>query len=162
MDWLTSGVDNIWHVWFNSKGHDSTMYAFKEMLHELQRLPMLFRRQREGTLPKVHQQCSVSAPVPIKDNKLTCCLGVNVAECPILKDLEAKIAERRKTDARITDEQIDGVKGATCCWHILKESEMGRNHTFDTSEGYILTEGDRMYWDNVYKNLAAGDPETTK
>lgn len=156
MDWLTSGVDNIWHVWFNSeKDHDSTKYAFKEMLHELQRLPRLFKRQREGSMPKVHQQCSLSAPVAIPDpNKLTCCLGKDVATCPILLDLEAKIAERRKTDLRITDEQVDGVKGATCCWHILKESAMGRNHTFDTSEGYILTEGDRMYWDNVYKNLA--------
>lgn len=154
MDWFTRGVGQIWHEWFNSeKDHDSTKYAFKEMLLELERLPRLFKAQREGKLPKVHQQCSLSAPEPIGE-KLTCCLGVDVSTCPILKSLEAKFVEGRERYKDITDDQIDGVKAATCCQHVLRESEMGRSHTFDTSEGYILTESDRLYWDNVYRNLA--------
>jgi hypothetical protein len=163
MDWMTRDVAQVWHEWFNSeKDHDSTKYSFKEMLLELMRLPRLFTLHREGKLPKVHQQCSVSKPVAIKNDKLTCCLGKNVDECPILKSLGDYFATRRTFYTSITEEQMDGVRAATCCQHILKESGMGRNHTFDTSEGYVLTESDRMFWDNVYSNLAAGDPETTK
>ena len=162
MDWFTRDVGQVWHEWFNSeKDHDSTKYAFKEMLLELARLPHLFKAHREKTLPKVHQQCSVSKPVPIDNSKLTCCLGVDVSTCPILKSLEGYFAKRRKFYTSITEEQMDGVKAATCCQHILRESEMGRRHTFDTSEGYVLTESDRMYWDNVYANLAGADPDKT-
>ena len=34
------------------------------------------------------QQCSQQAPVPVKDNHLTCCKGVNTRECPHLLALE--------------------------------------------------------------------------
>jgi len=154
MDWLTRDVGQVWHEWFNGeKDHDRTKYAFKEMLLELARLPKLFKAQREGTLPKTHQQCSLSAPVAI-GNRLTCCMGVNVAECPILKSLESYFTNRREHYKGITDEEMDGVKAATCCQHILRESNMGRKVLFDTSEGYILTESDRMYWDNVYESMS--------
>lgn len=160
MNWMTRDVAQVWHEWFNSeKDHDTTKYSFKEMLLELARLPLLFKAHREGKLPKVHQQCSVSAPVAIKNDKLTCCLGKNVDECPILKSLDGYFAQRRKFYTSITEDEMDGVRAATCCQHILRESEMGRKHTFDTSEGYVLTESDRMYWDNVYRNLAGPEPD---
>lgn len=160
MNWLTRNVGQVWHEWLNcDKNHDTTRYSFKEMVLELARLPHLFKAHREGKLPKIYKQCSISAPVAIKNDKLTCCLGKDVDECPILKSLGEYFAKRRERHNDLTDDDIDGAKAATCCWHIMKESEMGRNRTFDTSEGYVLTESDRLYWDNVHKNFSEADPD---
>ena len=153
-DSLSRDANQVWHEWFNKQeSHDPTMYAFKDMLLELPRLPLLFRGQRENTLPKKHKPCSLSKPIEVKGDKLKCCLGEDTRECPILKGLEGYVASRKKP-YDIPAEEVDKLKAATCCWHILKETNMGRKHKYDTTEGYILTEEDRMYWDNVYRNLS--------
>lgn len=163
MNWLTHHVNQIWHDWFNHEPtgkHEGSLYEFKNMLHELARLPQWFKMLRENSLPKAHQQCSIAPPVTLPENKLTCCLGVNVLECPILKSLEEHFTKRRqhKFYSVITDDEMDHVKAATCCWHIFKDVEIDKSR-FDTSEGYIIDEGTRRYWDNVYENLSKGPPD---
>ena len=145
-------MSHEWHVAINkyvipemigSKDYPKFMYEAKSAKDEVRRLPLLFKMEREAKLPTTHQQCSYQAPVPIPKNELTCCLGVKCAECPHLKALET---------AALTPEQIDEAKAWTCVSHILMK---GGDHA---GEGYIMTTSDRMYWDNVYESLAAGDP----
>ena len=162
MSWITRDVDQVWHEWFNQqKPHDHTLYEFKTMMHELQRLPIWFKKQREGKLPKIHRQCSQSAPEPIKDNKLICALGVKVPDCSILKSLEEYFSKRRESYTGITEDDMDKVKAATCCWHIFKESTVEGKH-LDTSDGYIQDESDRMYWNNVCESLSKSDDQHQK
>jgi hypothetical protein len=116
------------------------MYEAKKMADEVPRMVMLFRQEREGALPQTHQQCSMQAPVPVDDNRLTCCKGVKTRECPHLLALE-KIE-------RCTPAEVDAAKAWTCAAHIVSDGGdmMG--------EGYLLRVNDRMFWDNVYSNLA--------
>jgi len=152
MDWNTVDVNQVWHEWLNKlPHHDHAKYEFKSMLGELARLPHLFRAQREGTLPKRHKQCSLSPAIPIK-NELTCCLGKKVLDCDILRSLWEYFSLRRQHYTEIKDTDVDGVMAVTCCQHILAEATT-EGKMVDTSEGYILTTSDRMFWDNVYENM---------
>lgn len=118
------------------------MYEAKAAADEVPRLTMLFERERTGKLAQVHRQCSHSEPEPIPANVLTCCLGVKCAECPQLQGV-AKMEG--------TPEEINTAKAWTCVAHILSEGGD------QAGEGYILTTDDRMYWNNVYSNLAQTD-----
>lgn len=137
------------------------MYDAKDLAEEAGRLPLLFERERKGALPKTHRQCSHSESEQIQDNHLTCALGVACRDCPHLKALE----ERSTRD--IDPAQLDQIKAWTCIAHINavmwsgERGDPGRSFV-DTSEGYVLTTGDRMYWDRVYQNMACPDPEPTE
>jgi hypothetical protein len=103
----------------------------------------VLRLEREGKMPQQHKQCSESDPVPVQDNHLTCCLGVECRKCPELLALEK---------ADMPPPQIDVAKAWTCAAHIVSQGG-------DVAgEGYLLTTDDRMYWDNVYKSLAQDGP----
>lgn len=148
-----SRKDHEWHValnQYNQIGGEFRhwMYRAKEASREVGRLARLFRAEREGTLPKIHRQCSLSPAEPIPENKLTCCLGVVCNECPHLKAIRmAKLSEQDAYDAMAW----------TCVGHILEES--ATKHV-DTSEGFILTTDDRMFWNNVYQSMAATDDDS--
>lgn len=139
-----------WHVAINvhqrEVGHENMkfMYEAKSGLSELARLPYVFARERKGELPKIHQQCSHSAPVEMPENYLMCCLGKKCRECPILKAIDAM---------KGTDEEKDIAKAMTCVTHIISEGGDMMN------EGFILDCSDRMFWDRVHENLA-GSPFT--
>lgn len=146
-------MEHEWHVAINTyvvpamigtKDYPGFMYEAKAAKDEARRLPLLFKMEREAKLPATHQQCSHSEPVPIPKNELTCCLGMKCAECPHLRALEA---------AKITPEQLDEAKAWTCVTHILMS---GGDHA---REGYVMTTGDRMFWENVYENMAAAGPD---
>ncbi len=147
-------LNHEWHVAVNRHsdewrkadkewGEMRFMYEAKIMADEVPRMVMLFRQERENALPQTHQQCSMQAPVPVKDNHLSCCLGVKARECPHLLALE-KIE-------RATPEDVDEAKAWTCAAHIVSQGgdRMG--------EGYMLRVDDRMFWDNVYSSLAQTD-----
>lgn len=147
-------LNHEWHVAVNRHsdewrkadkewGEMRFMYEAKRMADEVPRMVMLFRQERENALPQTHQQCSMQAPVPVKDNHLSCCLGVKARECPHLLALE-KIE-------RATPEDVDEAKAWTCAAHIVSQGgdRMG--------EGYMLRVDDRMFWDNVYSSLAQTD-----
>lgn len=140
--------DYEWHVSlnkYNQVGDDSFrhwMYEAKRLYSEIPRLPILFKRERKGELNKVHKQCSFSEEQEVTDNHLTCCLGIECRKCPHLLALE---------NAKAPPDDIDEIKAFTCISHILHES--GKGH-IDTSEGYILTTDDRMYWQNVYESMS--------
>jgi hypothetical protein len=116
------------------------MYEAKTMADEVPRMAMLFRQERENALPQTHQQCSQQAPVPVKDNHLSCCLGVKTRECKHLLALE-KIE-------RCTPDDVDAAKAWTCAAHIVSQGGDRMN------EGYLLRVDDRMFWDNVHASLA--------
>lgn len=125
--------------------HSRWMYQAKEAAQEVKRLPLLFKREREGTLPKLHRQCSHSEAVPVVKNELTCCLGVKCAICPQLLALNAMEAA--------LPEDIDQAKAWTCVAHIIsKGGDIA-------GEGFILTTDDRMYWNNLYASLSQGNPD---
>lgn len=140
-----------WHVAINQVNRSSNwrnwMYEAKTAADEIPRLAMIFKMERENMLPKVMQACSHSEPVPVPENYLTCCLGVKCRECPALLGLDK---------AKLTPDEIDLAKAWTCAAHII--SETGKR-LVDTSEGYILTVDDRMYWDRVYEHLAQPSEE---
>jgi hypothetical protein len=116
------------------------MYDGMKMADEVPRMVMLFRQERENALPQTHQQCSMQAPVPVKDNHLSCCLGVNTRECPHLLALE-------KLD-RCEPSDSDTAKAWTCAAHIVSTGGDLMN------EGFLLRVDDRMFWDNVHASLA--------
>ena len=116
------------------------MYDAKTMADEVPRMVMLFRQERENALPQTHQQCSHQAPVPVKDNHLTCCKGVNTRECPHLLALE-------KID-RCTPDDVDTAKAWTCAAHIVSTGGDPMN------EGYLVSVSDRMFWDALHESLA--------
>jgi len=109
-----------------------------------------FKRLREGTLPTAMRYCSHSPVEELPSQKLTCALGVNVAECPILRDVFVNV---EATSPEILDE----LKATICAGHIFKES-VRPGHVVDTSEGYILDESDRAFWDKTYAYLAMEEP----
>ena len=137
-------INQKWHEAINKfEGDYATqkdyMYDGKTAASESERLPILFKMEREGKLKKIHKQCSMSKQEEVIDNHLTCCLGVECRKCPMLLALEK---------AELTPEQIDNTKSWTCIAHILMTDG-------DTAgEGFILTTDDRMYWDSVYASLA--------
>lgn len=117
------------------------MYEAHNIADEIPRLKRLFMHERADALPKVHQQCSHTKPVPVEDNHLFCCLGVKCKECPMLQAID-------KMDR--PDHEKDYAKAMTCITHILsKGGDAG-------GEGYIMTVDDRMYWDNVVKSMQHG------
>lgn len=120
------------------------MYEAMHVAEEIARLPLLFKAEREGKLPKLHRQCSFSGTDPVPDNHLTCCLGVECRKCEFLAAIDA---------AELTPEQRDQAKTYTCVTHIVSK---GGDRA---GEGYILTTDDRMYWDRVYQNMAAEPPK---
>jgi len=145
MDRLDPKVNHAWHVAINRhctnhKNYKPWMYEAKKMADEIPRIAHWFARERLGELPEIHRQCSHSSAVPIQDNHLTCCLGVECRKCPALLALD---------QADLSPEQIDAAKAWTCAAHILSSGS-----GIDTSEGYIKTVGDQMFWENVYSSLA--------
>ena len=115
------------------------MYEAKTMAAEVPRMVLILRQERVGALDAMHKQCSMSPTVPVQDNHLTCCLGVECRKCPELLALDK---------AAMKPEEIDVAKAWTCAAHIVSKGG-------DTmGEGYLLTVGDRMFWDNVYSNLS--------
>ena len=151
MERLKYPLNHEWHAAVNrhsdewkkaSNDWDATRFMY-EAIHvadEVPRMVMLFRQEREKTLPQTHQQCSMQAPVPVKDNHLSCCLGVKARECPHLLALEKL--------ERCTLDDVDTAKAWTCAAHIVSQ---GGDHA---NEGFLLRVDDRMYWDNVYASLA--------
>lgn len=144
-------LSHEWHVAINKHGDAWTkagsewsemrfMYEAKTMANEIPRMVMLFKAEREGALPKMHKQCSMQDAVPVKDNHLSCCLGVKARECPHLLALEQI--------ERCSPDDIDAAKAWTCAAHIVSQGgdRMG--------EGYMLRVDDRMFWDNVHASLA--------
>lgn len=153
MERLKYPLSHEWHVAVNrhqdaqrAAGKDWAdarfMYEAKSMADEVPRMAMLFKREREKALPQTHQQCSMQAPVPVKDNHLSCCLGVKASDCPHLLALE-KIERCEPAD-------IDTAKAWTCAAHIVSQGGDMMN------EGFMLTVSDRMFWDNVHESLAQG------
>lgn len=126
------------------------LYEAKRMMSELHRLPIMFKKEREGKLPTVFKYCSMSPTeqLPV-ENKLVCCLGQEVKTCQILAD-----AFKGMDD--ISPEMIDSAKAHVCVGHILTESA---KRFVDTSEGYISDETDRQYWQRTYASLAMADGE---
>lgn len=142
-------LSHEWHVATNRHSQEvgfasmRFMYEAKSAAGEVPRMALLFKRERENTLPQIHQQCSQQAPESIKENHLSCCLGVKAKECPHLLALE-KIE-------RCKPEDIDTAKAWTCAAHIISKGGDPMN------EGYMLTVSDRMFWDRVHENLAQSD-----
>ena len=144
-------LSHEWHVavnrhseaWKNGGNKWETMrfmYEAKSMADDVPRMVMLFRQERENALPQTHQQCSMQAPVPVKDNHLSCCKGVKTRECPHLLAL-GKIE-------RCTPDDVDTAKAWTCAAHIVST---GGDFL---GEGYLLRVDDRMFWDNMHASLA--------
>lgn len=151
MERLNHDVSHRWHVAIN-RFHDNKigtpqwrrwLYDAKTLADEVPRLVRLFKREREGNNPAMHQHCSLSQPEPVTDNHLTCCLGVECRACPELLALE-------QIDHG-TPEEIDTARAWTCAAHIMSEGgdRLG--------EGFLLTVDDRMFWDRTYRNMAGAD-----
>ena len=145
---LDEDMFHKWHVALNNFNEVGGaffkwMYAAKQMADEVPRMIQLFELERTGKLPVIHQQCSYQEPVPIKKNRLSCCFGIVCGECEYLEALD---------DSSLRLEKIDVAKAWTCAGHIMANHE-----DIDTSEGYILTTDDKMFWENVYKSLAGAD-----
>ena len=145
-----SGFMHEWHVAINTHADERRkagedwphfMYEAKSASQEVKRLKLLFRHERTGRLPSVHQQCSRTDPEALPGkNHLSCCLGVRCDECPHLAALDA---------ADISDDERDEAKAWTCVGHILMS---GGDRA---GEGYLLTVDDRMFWNRVYESLGA-------
>lgn len=152
MNRLPSDVNQAWHVAINAANTDMStwrhwMYHGKQIADEVPRLIYLFARERAGEMATAHRQCAHSQAEPIPDNHLTCCLGVECRTCDALLALDK---------AALSPEQIDACKAWTCAAHILTECGAQPNR-YDTSEGFVKTTGDQMYWDRVYASLASVD-----
>ena len=151
-----------WHIGINRTvdtfGYEQSrfMYDAKEIAEEAQRLPYWFARERTNSMPELHQQCSQSEPEVVIDNHLTCCLGVECRNCQFLQKLEAE-------SPNVPPEEMDKFKAWTCIAHIMTVKAQ-KDRFVDTSEGFILTTGDRMFWDHVYSSLSMSDegPEEEK
>lgn len=143
---------HAWHVAVNQYVHPLNgitrsedcgfMYAAKDAADEVLRIQSLFKAEREGTLPLVHQQCSRSPEVPLEKNGLGCCLGVRTEVCPYLLALD---------QIKGTDDDRDRAKAWTCATHILMSGGD------PAGEGFILTDEDVLYWQTLYANMAAAE-----
>ncbi|HWT01141.1 MAG TPA: hypothetical protein VN256_12910 [Pyrinomonadaceae bacterium] len=137
--WTAEGQDKFEH-W---------LYESRRVMSELRRLPILFARERNGELPKAFKYCSLSPVEQLPaENKLVCCLGQEVRACEILRDTF------KNTD-EFPPEVIDQAKAHVCVTHILAESA---RHSIDTSEGYVLDETDRQFWQRTYAIMAMPEP----
>lgn len=132
------------------------MYDAKHLADELPRMILVFGMERRAELAKVHHQCSRDAEgEPVRDNHLTCCLGIECRACPHLAVID-RVATRRDYTVRpsvevpVTGEERDAMKAYTCAAHILSSGGDPAN------EGWLVTVDDRMYWDNVHRSLATG------
>lgn len=172
-----SSLDHIWHTWMNQYGAGDdpigrmaphSLYEFKSLIQFLRYGHTQIQEAFEGKLSTQHRQCSRSLPVPILDNKLKCCLGKDVTECPILKSLAARFDENversypwngEKAYPHISKDHLYVLMARTCAWHIFSSVTKASNDWsgIDTSEGYLLDEGDRMYWSTLYANMAGSD-----
>ena len=175
---VLSRVDHIWHVWMNQRKAYSSddpfergLYEFKSLVQFLEYGHQQIQRAYEGKLRTTHQQCSRTAPEPIKENRLKCCLnGTDVTECPILLSLKETAEKERqpltfrdgtKFDRHVSDEEVYRLMARTCAWHIFAKAIGSTSgwHGIDTTEGYLMDESDRMFWRNVlYESMAASDP----
>jgi hypothetical protein len=95
MERPTYPMSHDWHVSVNQHqdrqreaGKDWSearfMYEAMHMADEVPRMALLFKAEREDALPKQHQQCSMQAHEPVKDNHLSCCRGGQGARVPAL------------------------------------------------------------------------------
>lgn len=136
-------LNHEWHVAVNRHSDEqrtagkhwremSFMYEANRMADEVPRMAMLFKAERENAMPQMHQQCSMQAPVPVKDNHLSCCLGVKTRECAHLLALE-KIE-------RCTPDDVDAAKAWTCAAHIVSKGGDMNN------EGYLLSVDRARAW----------------
>lgn len=172
----TYNADHIWHVWINHRQDERrglewehSLYEFKSMLQFLTYGRKQIQKAFTGNLPKTHRQCSRCAPEPIPNNHLSCCLGQEVTTCPILTSLKATVEEQRTRItpfdgkahyANVTDEHLYRLMAQTCAWHIYHEAcNIKDERTFyvDTSEGYLMSVSDRMFWDRIYNSLSYQD-----
>ncbi len=175
---LSRQADHIWHVWMNefSKAEREakrpwphSLYEFKSLLDFLQWGGKRIEDAFTGKLDKTHKPCSYSPTEPIKENRLKCCLGVDVTGCPILASLKATFDEQRQRECgslgkfydEVPDSEMYHRMANTCAWHIYKGVTQGSEgfHGIDTTEGHLMDVGDRMFWDRVYDSMRAGDPE---
>lgn len=151
---LPREADHPWHVAINAHstaiGYEKMrwMYEAKSLAEEVPRLALLFKMEREKALAARHHQCSRDvAGQEVRDNHLTCCLGVECRTCPHLLALDAVARP---------DEERDAMKAWTCAAHIISEGgDQAR-------EGYITTEDDKMFWSNVYASLAEGAQDAAR
>lgn len=123
------------------------MYEALSASTEVHRLSLLFKKERLGELPKLHRQCSVSKTEEVKDNHLSCCIGTECRKCPHLLSLQK---------SKMSQEELDTAKAWTCVSHILHT--LGSGVHLDTSEGYLLTEDDKMFWSTVYESMSNFEP----
>lgn len=130
---------NAFHSESKQAEHRHWMYEAMDVYQEIPRLIRIHGMERKGELVKLHQQCSHSIPEELKENHLTCCLGIKCKECPELLALES---------AELQPEEIDIAKAWTCAAHIISKGGDISN------EGYILDESDKRYWANLYESLA--------
>lgn len=138
--------DHTWHRALNAYNKIGGefrhwMYETMNLRNELPRLALLFKKERNGELTKTHRQCSLSPTQEVIDNHLSCCLGIECRKCPHLLALSAE-----------NETILDEAKAFTCATHILHELGSGKH--IDTSEGYLLTEDDKMFWKQTYESMS--------
>lgn len=128
----------------NHDGWEGWLYESQRVQREIRYLPVLIGRERRGELPKTFKYCSHSPTeqLPV-ENKLMCCLGQELKACEILRDT-FKDAES------FPSEMIDEAKAHVCVTHILTESA---KRLIDTSEGFVLDETDRQFWQRTYRSM---------
>lgn len=138
---------NIFHEGMPIGDFKNWMYKAKKVAAAIPYMTHYFMQERTDSLPKVHKQCSCShsKSQEVVNNHLTCALGIKCKKCEYLLALE-------KADLLV--EKIDEAKAWTCCMHMVWGEAQGK--IFDDSEGFIVTVDDRMFWNNVYENLANG------
>ena len=175
-------LEHIWHVWINrrqevlreqlSSAHtqEHSLYEFKSMLQFLDYGHRVIQDAFEGKLPTTYKRCSHSSTLPIVNNTLRCAIGNEVTTCPILlqlRDTFQKEVERacplngEKPYGDLPSQSVYSLMAKTCAWHIYMTSCRVQEGWggIDTSEGYLMDESDRMFWQNVYSSLAQGDPD---
>jgi hypothetical protein len=151
-----------------------TMYAFKSAMQLIPWAAVAIKKAREGALPTTHQQCSHSKPEPIKNNVMRCWLGKDVAQCPILADLQASVdTERVRTlpngkpsyYAEVTQDEVYEMMASVCTWHLLmshiasETKELPKPSYVDWNEGAFQDTSDRMFWDRVYQGCDLSEGE---
>jgi hypothetical protein len=174
-------ADHVWHVWINDRQRgrpsdkwEGSLYEFKDLLKFMRYGHQQIATAFEGRLRKVHRQCSRTAPEVIHENKLKCCLGVEVTHCPILLSLKETVEQQRAIvspfDGKRPYESLDDqamyrLMSQTCAWHIYHEAcgiQDGHHFHVDTSEGHLMDISDRMYWDRLYQSLGGSDPDESE
>lgn len=179
-----STINHAFHVWINQRAEERRrnsepfehdLYEWKNMLMELERLPLWLKRARTGHMPTAHQQYLHSAPEAIAENRLVCALGTDVSTCPILASLYATFREQAAARAvwaekmrakfgedyqapieQLTEDDADVVGARVCTWHIFMSTL--KAPAIDTSEGYVQDESDRRFWGNLYASMSEEMP----